>query len=117
MKKRKDPLTGEEFVPKKISQRFKTRSNQIKYNNDLQSKRRQSLGFILKPMAKTHRILTQALGKKSEVKLHKEWLKGAGADMTLLTHVEKINGENFRALFNFSIRVENEYYIIQKITI
>ena len=31
--KRKDLLTNEEFIPKKISQRFANSKNRIKYNN------------------------------------------------------------------------------------
>jgi hypothetical protein len=115
MKKRKDPLTGEEFIPKKVTQRFKTPSNQIKYNNQLQSKRRQFLNLLLTPMTRTHRILTKELGNKPFVKLHKQWCKGAGADMTLFTHIEQIEGKQFRAFFNYSITVEGEYYIIKKL--
>jgi hypothetical protein len=43
MKKKVDPLTYEEFVPRSINQRFKSPQNQIKYNNKLQSKRRKEL--------------------------------------------------------------------------
>ena len=111
----KDPFSGEEFIPKKITQRFKTPSNQIKFNNQLQSRRRQFLGMILKPLNRTHRILTKALGESSSVRLHKEWLKGAGADMTLFTHIEKMDNVNFKAIFNIAISVKEEYYIIQKI--
>jgi hypothetical protein len=115
MKKRKDLLTGEEFIPKKVTQRFKTPANQIKHNNLQQSKRRQLLNVLLTPMTRTHRILTKELGKKPQVKLHREYLKGADADMTLITHVEKIDGRQFRALFNFTISVEGEFYVIKKI--
>ncbi len=115
MKKRKDLLTGEEFTPKKVTQRFKTPANQIKYNNKQQSKRRQTLNFLLAPMTRTHRVLTKELGNKPEVKLHKEWCKGAGADMTLFTHIEEIEKKRFNAFFNLTISVEGDYYIIQKI--
>lgn len=114
-KLRKDPLTGETFTPKKVTQRFKTRANQIKFNNQLQSARRQFLGIILKPLTKTHRILTNALSGKKTAKLHKEWLAGAGADMTLFTHVEKIDQRKFHAIFNFTISAIEEYYVITKI--
>jgi hypothetical protein len=115
MKKRKDPLTGEEFTPKKVTQRFKTPSNQIKYNNQQQSKRRQFLNVILTPMTRTHRILEKELSGLQEVKLHKEWCKRAGADMTFFTHIESIHGKHFRSLFNFTISAENDFYIIKRI--
>ena len=114
-KERRDPLTGEMFTPKKVTQKFKTSANQIKYNNNLQSVRRQFLGILLRPLMKTHRILTNALGSKKKVTLHKEWLAGAGADMTLLTHVETIDKKRFQAIFNFIIKVNGEYYVITKI--
>lgn len=112
---RKDPLTGELFIPKKVTQKFKTRDNQIKYNNLLQSYRRQFLGTLLRPLMKTHRILSNAIGTKNTITLHKEWLSGAGADMTLFTHVETIDSKGFHAIFNFIISSNNEYYRITKI--
>jgi len=114
-KTKKDPLTGEIFTPKKVTQRFKNPENQIKWNNNLQSQRRQSLGVILRPLQKTHRILTTALGRKEYVRLHREWLKGAGADMTLFTHIESVNSERFHSIFNFKITLDGQYYLIQKI--
>lgn len=112
---RKDPLTGELFIPKKVTQKFKTRDNQIKYNNLLQSYRRQFLGTLLRPLMKTHRILSNAIGTKNTITLHKEWLSGAGADMTLFTHVETIDETRFYAMFNFTISSNKEYYKITKI--
>jgi hypothetical protein len=112
---RKDPLTGELFIPKKVTQKFKTRENQIKYNNELQSLRRQFLGPLLSPLLKTHRILSNAIGTKNTITLHKEWLKGAGADMTLFTHVETIDAKRFHAIFNFTIAFDKENYRITKI--
>lgn len=112
---RKDPLTGELFIPKKVTQKFKIRENQIKYNNQLQSLRRQFLGPLLRPLLKTHRILTETIGSKNTITLHKEWLKGAGADMTLFTHVETIETKRFHAIFNFTITSNQDYYKITKI--
>lgn len=112
---RKDPLTGELFIPKKVTQKFKTRENQIKYNNQLQSIRRQFLGPLMRPLMKTHRILSNAIGTKNTITLHKEWLSGAGADMTLFTHVETIDETRFYAMFNFTISSNKEYYKITKI--
>jgi len=114
-KELKDPLTGEMFTPKKVTQKFKTRANQIKYNNNLQSVRRRFLGIILKPIMKTHRILMNALGSKQTVFLHREWLDGAGADMTLFTHIETIDQKRFHCIFNLIIKPKDEYYIITKI--
>jgi hypothetical protein len=115
MKKRIDPLTYEEFVPKSIIQKFKNPQNQIKYNNKLQSKRRKALGSILKPMQKTHRILTKALGDDESVRLHHQWLKGAGADMASMTHIETEGEKRYSALFDFKIEAFGNYYIIQKL--
>ena len=112
---RKDPLTGEIFVPKKVTQKFKNRENQIKYNNQLQSIRREFLGQLLRPLLKTHRILTNAIGDRNSITLHKQWLAGAGADMTLFTHVETIDTKGFHAVFNFTIQANEEYYKISKI--
>jgi hypothetical protein len=115
MKKKVDPLTYEEFVPRSINQRFKSPQNQIKYNNKLQSKRRKALGSILRPMLKTHKILTKALGDDESVRIHHQWLKGAGADMTLMTHIEDEGEQRFSALFDLKIQVSGSYYIIQKL--
>lgn len=110
----KDPLTGETFTPKKVTQRFKNRANQVKFNNQLQSIRRQFLGILLKPLMKTHRVLTNALRGKDSIMLHKEWLAGADADMTLFTHIETIDQKRFHAIFNFTISVKGDFYVITK---
>ena len=63
-----DPLTGEEFIPKKSSQRFATPANRIKYNNEKASKTRIKRAFIDKPLHQNqcnHRLIYKSNGKFS----------------------------------------------------
>lgn len=99
----KDPLTGEEFTPKKISQRFATPQNRIKYNNQKANKQREERAFIDKPLHKNHNILKEILGKRNEKIFHSEFLLGKGFDFKLFTNYDKWKGKNIHCIYEFMI--------------
>ena len=100
---RKDPLTGEGFVPKKVSQRFATSANRIKYNNDKASKINSQRAFVDKPLHKNQNILKEILGNKTEIIIHAEFLKGRGYNFHLTTHYDKWEGKNVPCIYEFMI--------------
>ena len=51
-----DPFTGEEFIPKKISQRFANKENRIKFNNEKAKKIRIEQAPIINPLKLNFKI-------------------------------------------------------------
>lgn len=100
---RKDPLTGEEFIPKKNSQRFATPQNRIKYNNEKASKINLERAFIDKPLHANRNILKQILGNKPEATIHCEFLRGKGYNFPLFTHYDKWEGINVPCIYEYMI--------------
>jgi hypothetical protein len=99
--KRKDPLTGEEFIPKKISQRFATPQNRIKYNNRLAGALRQEKAYVDKPMNSTHRILRELMKNKKKETFYKQFLIGKGVDFRVSNNTVKVDGYTRYALYEF----------------
>ena len=98
-----DPLTKEEFVPKKISQRFATPANRIKYNNQKASKINSQRAFIDKPLHLNHKILKEILVNKKEIIIHAEFLKGRGYNFNLTTYIDEWEGKNVPCIYEFMI--------------
>ena len=99
--KRKDPLTGEEFVPKKISQRFATSENRIKFNNHKANTVRKKRSYIDTPLHLNHRILEQLMCNEKQKTFHKEFLLGKGIDFRVATHVITIDNISRYCLYQF----------------
>ncbi|WP_162128563.1 hypothetical protein [Flavobacterium phycosphaerae] len=95
--------SGEEFIPKKISQRFASPQNRIKYNNDKASKLKLERAFIDRPLHKNRNILKELLGNKTETIVHEEFLKGRGYNFNLTTHFEKWEGKPSPCVYEFII--------------
>jgi hypothetical protein len=112
---RKDLLTGEEFVPKKSSQRFATPQNRIKYNNEKASQIRLQRAFIDKPLHHNRAILLDLLETKRDLIIHREFLRGRGYDFCLTTHYDEWEGKNVPCLYEFMIiKINNEQIKILK---
>ena len=100
---RKDPLTGEEFIPKKRSQRFATPQNRIKYNNAKASIINLERALIDKPLHKNRNILKELLGNRTEVIVHEEFLLGRGYNFNLTTHYDNSEGMPSPCIYEFMI--------------
>ena len=95
--------SGEEFIPKKSSQRFVTPQNRIKYNNQKASKTKLERAFIDKPLHENRNILKELLGNKTETIVHQEFLRGRGYNFHLTTHYDKWEGKNVPCIYEFMI--------------
>lgn len=102
---RKDPLTGEEFFPKKVSQRFAIPENRIKFNNDKANKIRLKRSFIDKPLHQNHRILTEVVGNKNEITVHEQYLLGKGFDYCIVSHYKVQDNKNHPCVYEFMIMI------------
>jgi hypothetical protein len=99
----KDPLTGEEFIPKRVNQRFASASNRKKFNNQQANALRKKRATINGPLNKTHLLLIKLMKDKNEATYSKEFLKGYGVDLNLFNHVVKIDEIRYHAIFEFVI--------------
>jgi len=114
--KRKDPLTGEEFIPKKISQRFATPQNRIKYNNKLAGALRQEKAYVDKPMNSTHRILKDLMKNKKKETFYKQFLIGKGVSFRVFNTIKKVDNVERHSLYEF-IYIFNDNESNGKVTI
>ncbi|QBZ98855.1 hypothetical protein [Flavobacterium sangjuense] len=100
---RKDPLTGEEFIPKKISQRFATPQNRIIWNNQKAAQTRLKRAFVDKPLHKNQAILLELINNKKEITVHEEFLRGRGYDFNMTSHFEMWEGKKHPCIYEFII--------------
>jgi|GEM_PF-1532353 len=114
--KRKDPLTGEEFIPKKKTQRFATTQNRIKYNNKLAGALRQEKAYVDKPMNSTHRILRELMKNKKKETFYKQFLIGKGVDFRIINNTIKVDGFIQYAIYEF-IYIFDDHETNGKVTI
>lgn len=98
-----DLLTGQEFLKKRINQRFSCPENRIKYYNQKANQIRHTLYYINKPLLNNYRILQELMAGKVEADFHKEYLKGKGFDFSIHTHYENYDGKTRNAIYNFII--------------
>lgn len=87
-----DPLTGEQFVPKRSNQKFASRKNQIRYNNLKAAEERQAIAKTRKILNSNRKVLQRVLGSNNEVLRSLDFLEGAGLDFQYCTRT--IRGEN-----------------------
>lgn len=98
-----DKLTKEEFIPKRINQRFAKASNRIKYHNEKAKELRNSVSNIYKPLHKNLLILNELMIQEKEKCFHKQYLLGKGYNLGLLTHKENYNKTVINVLFKYGI--------------
>jgi hypothetical protein len=114
----KDLLTGEMFVPKRITQRFANSKNQVAFNNLKAKKKRLEKAAYDKPLDKNRTILKTLLTGKSEVTKSKEFLLGMGYDFTIYHNWFQFNKEKniwAKGIYEYLIIAsDNDNYIIKK---
>lgn len=106
--KRRDLLTGEEFIPKKITQRFTTPQNRIKYNNLKASQEKQNIAFYNKPLLKNYRILLELVGKNKSATYSRDYLLGSGFNFSIFNHFSVIEGRNYPSVNEFTLVIQKE---------
>ena len=101
--KRQDLLTQEEFVPRRINQKFAKAENRIKYYNDKANDFRHSIAYLSKPLLKNIKILNELMfGKKEEV-FHRQYLLGKGFALEIYTHIVQSKNNNQLAIHKYVI--------------
>lgn len=100
---RNDLLTGEQFKPKRINQKFSSSKNRIKFYNQKASELRHSMMFINVPLQKNLKILNELMIGKNIQKFNKQYLLGKGYSFNVFTHYQKIENTNVPCIFNYAI--------------
>jgi hypothetical protein len=114
--KRKDLLTGQEFYPSRITQKFACGDNRIKYHNLKANKLRHSVMFVNNPLQKNLRILNEIMEGKTKCVFHKQYLLGKGYSFDVLTHYENFESKRTACIYHFTIQVgENDQLIFNRI--
>lgn len=97
----KDPLTGEIFYPKKISQRYAYPKNRIKHNNLKASKLRQERAFLDKHFHKNHIILREIYVPEGNNVFNVFWMEGKGFRTDCITHQFMYQGIQRNCVYEF----------------
>jgi len=114
--KRKDMLTGQEFYPSRITQKFACADNRIKYHNIKANKLRHSVMYVNSPLHKNLRILNEIMQGKDKGIFHKQFLLGKGYSMGVLTHYNEIEGKQISCVYYYSISIGiNDNIVINRI--
>jgi len=87
-----DPLTGEEFLPKRSNQKFANRENQIRYNNLIAAEERHAKAKSRKILDNNRKVLKRILGDCNEILKTLDYLEGAGLDFGYNTNTITIDG-------------------------
>lgn len=109
--RRTDPQTGELFFPKRANQKFARPENRIKFHNSQANELRKETSVIDKVIKRTHKLIRQLMGNKSETEFSKDYLDGYGVNLDAFNHLVAIKGVNYPAVYEFVIIVVNDNLI------
>ena len=102
MKTAIDPLTGEEFIPKRSNQKFASRENQIRYNNLKAAEERKAKAKTRKILNDNRKALRKVLGSRDEIVRSLDYLKGAGLDLHYCTHTIKTQNLSWTCIDDYA---------------
>ena len=111
---KKDPLTGETFLPKRVNQRFASASNRKKFNNQKANQLRKKRAIIYGPLNKNHQLLMKLMEGKDESVFSYAFLEGYGIQFNSFSHTKVIDEKRYNCIFEFIIMIDG---INNKITI
>lgn len=85
--KRICPYCTLEFVPKRSNQIFHNSDCRTAHHNKRNNAKRKELAKFFKPIEKQYFALLGLLNGEKEITVHKEYLRGAGFNFSLFTHI------------------------------
>jgi hypothetical protein len=103
---RKDPLTGQAFIPKRSNQRFATSYNRKKFNNQIANDLRKEREYIIGPLNRKHGLFKKLMTGKHKAVFSYEYIDGYGLDFNTITHHEIINDIQVPCFFEFAIYLD-----------
>jgi len=110
-----DPLSGQVFTKRVVNQRFSSRENQIRFNNQKANDKRRALNDYWKVLTHNRDILQRTLDNKAEQTVSRDFLIGAGYDFTFYTHSGINEKHRVVGVFEFGLipLTGNRYKIIR----
>lgn len=100
---RKDPYSGESFMPKRSNQKFANRKNQVAWNNKKAREKREAKKTVNNALDKNRNILIKLLGGKARVIKSKEFLHGAGFSFGHYCQCIKVDGIIYQLVYDYAI--------------
>lgn len=115
MEQKNDLLTGESFTPSRSDQRFATRENQIRYNNNKARQKRKAKAQIDKALDTNRNILKRLLGDKKDIIKSRDFLLGAGFHFGVTTHKIERNGKLWSCVYEYILlHTKDDQLLISK---
>lgn len=99
-----DPLSGQVFTKRVVNQRFSSRENQIRFNNQKANDKRRALNDYWKVLTHNRNILQRTLDNKAEQIVSQDFLSGAGYDFNYFTHSGIKEQDKAVGLFDFGLQ-------------
>lgn len=113
---KKDPFTGETFIPHRSNQKFAKPENKMAYNNSKAKQRSKELKPFLDIINCNAKILSRVLGSENQVIVTKEFLRGAGFQFEYFTGTIWYNRSYYNRIYNFGFfAAAKENFIISRI--
>ena len=97
---RRDPLTKEEFEPKRTNQRFANPENRINYHNEIAREKRKLTSKVNYTLTRNWNIILKQLDGKRKVMRSYEFMLGAGFDFDYFQRQYHINDSVFCRIYN-----------------
>jgi hypothetical protein len=113
--KRQCKCCGVEFETNRSDKFYLNRSHQVRNNNVRQSNTRRKQSFVISPLLKTYRILNRILGQKKELTVSKDFLRGAGANIALMTNHNLVNDQEQAVLIDIALIPNRQYITLKRI--
>jgi hypothetical protein len=98
-----DPLSGEQFIPKRVNQRFASATNRKKFNNKQANDLRKKRAIINGPLNKSHLLLIKLMKGKNEAIFSKDYLDGYGVILKQFNNIVRIENIGHHAIYEFVI--------------
>jgi hypothetical protein len=98
----KDLYSGEQFSPRRKNQKFVSSKNRIAFHNNRAYQSKSIKAFVTEPLNRNHKILMELINDTYKPKTYsKEFLKGKGFSLSVITHFDTFENKTLPALFNF----------------
>jgi hypothetical protein len=110
---------GETFQTRKSNKKFVNLKHQKDHNNLVQNDKYRSFNEMESRHRKTLGVYKKLMGKKTQVRLSREFLRGAGAELGLMTNYLPLEGINYPVLHDIMIihdKDDKKYVTLKKIT-
>jgi hypothetical protein len=99
-----DPLTGEQFIPSKSTQRFARPENRIKFNNRKAALLNLQRAFFDKPCKKSQTILISLYNPDSDNIFHRKFLEGMGFGFDAYNRAIETKYGKLPAYYDYAVR-------------